>query len=282
MSDTITFWGVRGSIACPFPGHMAYGGNTSCVALGLGGQTVILDAGTGIRALGASAALRGVSRLALLFSHVHRDHIEGFPFFAPAHDRAVRLDIFAGPIEGASIRQLLDNLMSRPMFPLSLDQLRAQKVFHDLPAATAFTLFERIKVRTAALNHPGGATAYRFEHGGRVVCYVTDTEHRPGQPDAGLLELIAGADYVLYDSTYTDREFAAHRGWGHSTWEEGVRLCRQAGARHLVIFHHDPDHDDAAMAAIETAARAAWGGTLVAREGMTIALDSGVVTQAGR
>jgi phosphoribosyl 1,2-cyclic phosphodiesterase len=125
-------------------------------------------------------------------------------------------------------------------------------------------------VRTAPLNHPSGATAYRFELMGKAFCYVTDTEHVPGAPDQNVLGLIEGADVVVYDSTYTDAEFPEKVGWGHSTWQEGVRLCRQASVRQLVIFHHEPDHVDDKMARIEKEAQAAWDAAVVAREQMII------------
>ena len=128
-------------------------------------------------------------------------------------------------------------------------------------------------VRTAPLNHPNGATGYRIEYGGRSACYVTDTEHVPGSPDAHVLKLIEGADLVIYDCSYTEDEFPKRRGWGHSTWNEGVRICRMAGARRLAIFHHDPDHEDDFMDDLAQQAKAAWDGTFVAREGMVIDFD---------
>jgi phosphoribosyl 1,2-cyclic phosphodiesterase len=128
-------------------------------------------------------------------------------------------------------------------------------------------------IRTAPLNHPNGATGYRIEHNGRAVCYVTDTEHVRGEIDQNILRLIEGADLVIYDSTYTEAEYADHIGWGHSTWNEGMRLCRAAGAGRLVIFHHEPDHDDAFMDQLQTEATAAWNSIVVAREGMLLGLD---------
>ena len=128
-------------------------------------------------------------------------------------------------------------------------------------------------MRTQPLNHPNGATGYRIEYNGKAVCYVTDTEHLPGQTDENILKLIEGADLVIYDSTYTEEEFTHHAGWGHSTWNEGLRLCQLAGARQLAIFHHDPDHDDAMMDKIAAEARAARANTLVTRECMTLIID---------
>ena len=275
MGLQVTFWGVRGTIACPTPQHMAYGGNTSCVEVRAGGRLVILDAGTGIRELGRRILQQDERKADLLFSHTHWDHINGFPFFSPAfrEDRTFR--VFAGHLAATSggIRNTLAGQMAEPMFPVPLEIMRARLEFNDFAAGESFALGDGVSVRTAPLNHPNGATGYRLEHGGRSVCYVTDTEHVPGRPDERILGLIAGADLVVYDSTYTDAEFPGRVGWGHSTWQEGVRLCREAGARRLAIFHHDPDHDDAAMAAIESEARAAWDGAFAAREGTTHQLD---------
>jgi phosphoribosyl 1,2-cyclic phosphodiesterase len=127
-----------------------------------------------------------------------------------------------------------------------------------------------VTLRTAPLNHPNRATGYRIEYQGKSICYVTDTEHVPGAPDANVLSLIDGADLVIYDSTYTDEEYPRFKGWGHSTWQEGARLCDAAKAKRLVIFHHDPAHDDAFMDGIAADAERVRPGTVVAREGLTL------------
>jgi phosphoribosyl 1,2-cyclic phosphodiesterase len=129
-----------------------------------------------------------------------------------------------------------------------------------------------VVVRTAPLNHPNGATAYRIEHGGRAFVFVTDTEHVPDKPDENVLGIIEGADLVVYDSTYTDAEFPAKVGWGHSTWQEGVRLCRSANVKKMAIFHHDPEHDDQFMEELEDEARRTWDGIIVARDNMELTL----------
>jgi phosphoribosyl 1,2-cyclic phosphodiesterase len=271
----VKFWGVRGSIACPSPDHVRYGGNTSCVEVGAGDYRFVLDAGTGIRALGKTFLQSDIRTIYLLLSHTHWDHINGLPFFSPAYDPRRRMHILAGHLkdQALSIEGVLDHQMREPVFPVPLDAMKAIVEFEDFNAGDAFQLFSGVRVRTAPLNHPNGATGYRIEHGGRSACYVTDTEHVPGQTDERILQLIDGADLVIYDSTYTDDEFANHVGWGHSTWNEGVRLCRMAGAKQLAIFHHDPDHDDSAMDRIEAEAQAAWSGTIIARECMTLRLD---------
>lgn len=273
MSYRIKFWGVRGSIACPSPNHVVYGGNTSCIQLALGDRHVILDAGTGIRGLGQSLMQRGASRATLLLTHTHWDHINGFPFFAPAFRQDWTLDIYAGHLgEIGGVKHVMANQMANPTFPVPLEALQATLRFIDFEQGEPIDLGDGILVRTASLNHPNGATGYRVEYEGTSVCYVTDTEHVPGEPDQNVLALIEGADLVVYDSTYTDDEFPAHKGWGHSTWQEGIRLCRQAGVRRLAIFHHDPDHDDAFMGRLEEEARSQWAGAMVARDNMELIL----------
>jgi phosphoribosyl 1,2-cyclic phosphodiesterase len=273
MTFELEFWGVRGSIACPSPEHVAYGGNTSCVAVLAQGQHLILDAGTGLRPLGNQYLRDGVRHARILLTHTHWDHISGFPFFAPGFQAGHRFEILSGHLEGSgATRQVLAGQMARPTFPVPLEAMHAELVFEDFNAGDAFTLEGGIRVVTAPLNHPNGATGYRIECSGKSLCYVTDTEHVIGAPDQKVLGLIEGADLVIYDSTYTDAEFEAHVGWGHSTWQEAVRLCRQANARQLMIFHHDPNHEDARMAEIEREARTMWPAAGVARERMRIQL----------
>ena len=230
MGFEVRFWGVRGSIACPSRYHIRYGGNTSCVALSLDGERVILDAGTGIRLLGRDLLRLGVTRATLLLTHTHWDHINGFPFFAPAFRSGHRFRILAGHLAGErKIAEVVSGLMHQPMFPVPIEAMLADLEFEDFVSGEGFGLSPEIAVRTCPLRHPGGAVAYRVDFKGRSLCYVTDTEHRPGKPDEAILGLIEGADLVIYDGTYTEAEFAAKTGWGHSTWNEGVRLCRMAG-----------------------------------------------------
>ncbi|WP_173980685.1 MBL fold metallo-hydrolase [Magnetospirillum sp. UT-4] len=274
MSFRVKFWGVRGSIACPSPDHVIYGGNTSCIEVSVGGNTLILDAGTGIRMLGQSLIQRGIAKATLLLTHTHWDHINGFPFFAPAFRPDFALHIMAGHLAGSQggIRAVLANQMENPTFPVPLSAMRGALSFADFRAGESFEPFPEVTVRTAPLRHPNNATGYRIEHAGKAVCYVTDTEHVPGEPDRNVLGLIDQADLVIYDSTYTDAEFPAKVGWGHSTWQEGIRLCRAAGVARLAIFHHDPDHVDTVMAGIEAEARALWDGAMAARDGMDLVM----------
>ncbi|WP_207456699.1 MBL fold metallo-hydrolase [Azospirillum sp. SYSU D00513] len=273
MGFSVTFWGVRGTVPCPMRSHMGYGGNTACVEVRAGGQCIILDAGTGIRPLGQKLLRDGVTRATLLLSHTHLDHISGFPFFTPAYIRDFNLRVMSCHFDGQpTVETVLTRQMDRPFFPVPLCDMGAGMGFIEMPTGGSFSLEDGIRVRTAPLNHPDGSTGYRIEHAGQSLAYVTDTEHVPGQPDRNVLDLIDGADLVIYDSTYTEEEWAGRVGWGHSTWEEGARLCRAAGAKRLGLFHHEPDHDDTVMEGIERAAQAAWPDAFACREGTTITL----------
>ncbi len=248
-----------------------YGGNTSCLEIFAGDQRIILDAGTGIRGLGQEFARDGRKTGTLLLTHTHWDHINGFPFFAPLFMPTYEFDIFAGHLSGSGgVESVLSSQMASPLFPVPLEALQAKLRFVDFEAGDRWDHGGGVTISTKPLNHPNGATGYRIEFGGQSICYVTDTEHVAGKPDQNVLNLIDGADLVIYDSTYTDAEFPAKIGWGHSTWEEGVRLCKAAGVGQLAIFHHDPDHDDDFMAQLEKTAQTAWQGALIAREQMII------------
>ena len=268
----VRFWGVRGTVPCPGPSTVAYGGNTACVEVRCGSDRLIFDAGTGIRALGIDLAGQSGLDGHVFLTHTHIDHINGFPFFRPAYNPQNRFELWAGHLGGApgSLQSVLGDLMRAPIFPVPLDIMHACIAFHDFAAGTVLEPVPGVVLRTARLNHPNNATGYRIDFGKRSICYVTDTEHEVGTLDQTIVDLIRGSDIVIYDATYTELEYDRYRGWGHSTWNEGVRLCEAAGARVLVGFHHDPDHDDSDLDRIAEALDRARPGSKVAREGMTL------------
>jgi phosphoribosyl 1,2-cyclic phosphodiesterase len=237
----------------------------------LGSRLLIFDSGTGMRPLGLQMDNGEKLDFDLFFSHTHWDHIAGLPFFCPAYRAENCIRIHAGHLapEGR-IEDVLRQSMSPPLFPVPLDVLRSKKSFHDFRAGDTLDIGDGIRLRTALLNHPDRATGYRVEYGGKAVCYVTDTEHVPGTLDRNILDLIAGSDLVIYDSTYQDDEFEKYVGWGHSTWQEGIRLCKAADVHRLAIFHHDPGRSDDALDRIGEAARAQLDGAFIATEGEVV------------
>jgi phosphoribosyl 1,2-cyclic phosphodiesterase len=233
---------------------------------------ILLDAGSGLRLAGKAILQRNLrTNHTLLLSHTHWDHICGFPFFDPAYreHHSIRVVACHLPTAGA-LEEVFSEQMSPMTFPLPLRALSARVTFDQIPVGSTFMAEGGVVVRTAPLRHPGGATAYRLESGGRAVCYVTDTEHDLDCLDPTVLEFVRGADLMIYDSTYDDAEFPAKRGWGHSTWQQAIRVARAAGVRRVAFFHHDPEHDDAFLEAVEERAIAIFSGALVAREGMLL------------
>jgi phosphoribosyl 1,2-cyclic phosphodiesterase len=274
-SEAITarFWGVRGSIACPGERYVRYGGNTSCIEVRCGSHLFVLDGGTGMRELGIELARTRQLDADVLFTHTHMDHIGGFPFFAPLFESTNRFVLWAGHLAPErTLEGVLHDVMADPVFPVPPSVFTAQVEYRDFEAGATFSPRAGVVVRTALLSHPQRATGYRIEHGGRALCYVTDTEHVPGTRDERICALVRGADLLIYDSTYTDDELGDHLGWGHSTWQEGVRIADEAGVGRLVVFHHDPGHDDATMDRIAADAADARPGTITAREGMRLTL----------
>ena len=262
----IRIFGARGSLPLGST-PSAYGGNTPCVACtSSSGAVLILDAGTGIFRLGRELATAGHRNdLFLLFSHVHWDHIQGFPFFAPAYDPSGRLRIMGGPTIGGTWEQALCGQMQHPYFPVPLSALHASLEFDPWPNQERWRAGTFVVSRTPT-NHPGGGFAYRVECEGVSLVYATDTEHLPTGIDANLATLAAGTDLLFYDATYFPDEYPSHIGHGHSTWQKGVELATVANVRRLVLFHHEPSHDDAALEEMGRRAAREFPNVWVARE----------------
>jgi phosphoribosyl 1,2-cyclic phosphodiesterase len=271
----ITFWGVRGSIASPGPDTAGVGGNTSCVEVCCGTARFILDAGTGVRRLGDSLLTEGPLDATVLLSHLHWDHIQGLPFFVPAYLPSTKLQIVGSGGGAAALRDVLASQMTAPVFPVRLDELGAQLTLREVKNGETFHVGEA-RVRAARLNHPGGVLAYRIDYQGHSVVYATDTEHY-ACVDPTLRALAEGADVLIYDSQYTPEEYRGDAGrsrvgWGHSTYVAGAELARAAGVGQYVLYHHDPQRNDAGVAEVERRARELFPSSVAAREGMKIGL----------
>jgi phosphoribosyl 1,2-cyclic phosphodiesterase len=275
----IKFWGVRGSIPCPGWETVRYGGNTSCVEMQVGGERLIFDGGTGLRILGQSLMAESPVKAHLFFTHSHWDHIQGFPFFIPAFIRGNTFKIYAVPSSnGATLKQRLDDQMSHPNFPVPLQIMEADLEFYNLEMGETLH-YGDVSVETLPLNHPGEAVGYRVNWRGLSAAYITDTEHFPDRLDDNVLALAWQADVMIIDATYTDEEYNDPQyskvGWGHSTWQQAVKIARAAQVKQLVLFHHDPAHNDDFLDRIGEQVRKIFPETILAREGLSIELRSG-------
>lgn len=278
MSDaarlTIRFWGVRGSIPTPQEGFLGVGGNTSCVEVRASdGTTLVLDAGTGVRSLGYSLAAEAAgapTEVHLILSHFHWDHLQGLPFFAPLYTPGQNVRFYAAT-DDDRLLGLLRGQMCPPYFPVPFGDVAAATETIRVEDGVPFTVGS-MTIQPFPVFHPQGAHGFRIEVDGAVLVYATDYEHGSERHDDGLREVARGADLLISDAQYTPDEYVLRRGWGHTTWEHATDLAAEAGVGRLLLFHHDPAHDDAALARICDQARARFPATDLAMEGMEIRL----------
>ncbi len=271
---TVQFWGVRGSIPSPGTNTVRYGGNTPCVEMQVGGRRLIFDGGTGLHVLGQSLLPKMPIEAHIFFTHSHWDHMQGFPFFVPGFVQGNKFHIYGAIApDGSTIEQRLNDQMLHPNFPVPLQIMQANLNFHDVKPGEAIYVND-ITIETASLNHPGEAVGYRVNWRGGAAAYITDTEHFPDRLDEHVLWLSRNADILIYDSTYTDEEYHSPKspkiGWGHSTWQEAVKVAKAANVKTLVIFHHDPAHNDEFLDRVGEQASVEFPGAIMAQEGTVL------------
>ena len=259
-----TFWGVRGSFPTSRPESRVLGGNTSCISLEAEGHLLVLDAGSGIRRLGDQLmnSTQGRPPIDILFSHAHWDHILGFPHFSPAYSERFSLRLHSVRRLNSTLQQLLSYQQESGFFPVSLDRLSCELSYAEMDEGET-TRVGPFTVTARRLNHPGIAAGFRVQYGENVFAYVSDvapsrdilmadtlpwSETQSGDLKRlyeNQLHLARNADVVVYDTFFTPQQYQERKHWGHSTAEDGIQLCREAQAKNLFIFHHNPEISDA-------------------------------------
>ncbi len=280
---SLRLWGVGGSAPAARGSRAHWGGETVCFELRAapGAAPLVVDLGSGARALGAALAVEAeaagrAAEVEVVLTHFHFDHVMGLPFFAPFYLPDARVTLRCGIVpDGETLREVLERLAGPPWFPVEPLAMGAARYVGFDPAES----FEAagFRVRPIRLNHPGGCVGVRAETPDGAVCVIGDHEHGDPEVDAALEAAVAGADVMIYDGAYDARSHPQHLGWGHSTWEKGVELARAAGVGRLLIHHHLPQSDDDDLDARDARIRAALPSASLARQGAVLRLENGVL-----
>ena len=271
----VKFWGVRGSTPTPQAANLRYGGNTSCVEVRFDNSLFIFDCGTGFRTLGQqleSEANGSPIQAHIFVSHFHWDHIQGIPFFRPLYDDSRNQFAFHSSRRTRTLQRVMEEQMASPYFPVNTSEMKAERNFYDIEEGQ--TQVDTATIRAMWLNHPQGCMGFRLETKEGILVYATDNEPGDAVFDKNVRKLAEGADVLIYDSQYLPEEYEARRrGWGHSHWREAVNVVMQSGAKELVLFHHDPDHDDELIDKVVKDARNYYPRVRAAAEGMEIKIE---------
>tara|TARA_B100001750_G_C15419467_1_gene552146 strand:+ start:118 stop:972 length:855 start_codon:yes stop_codon:yes gene_type:complete len=273
----VKFWGVRGSFPIP-KSEDAFGGNTSCVEIRTSSnELVVLDMGTGLRNLGNSLikSKNPITDINIILSHFHYDHILGFLMFIPLFDEKYTINIYAPGESDNEIESIFKSFLNPNFWPVDRAMLSANINFKHYSSGS-FDISDNIKTIISPHGHPGGANSIRVEIDRFSVCYITDCEHPQAHLNQNVVDVCRNADILIHDAQYTPEQMPNHKGWGHSSWKNCVEVAKNAKVKQLVLFHHNPEHGNAILEAIEQDAQNEFHNTVAAKEGMEILIPEEV------
>ena len=267
----IKFWGVRGSFPIPRSDDR-FGGNTSCVEIRSNNDVIVFDMGTGLRDLGNSILKNdeSITDINIILSHYHYDHVLGFLMFMPLFDERYNVNIYAPGDSDNEIETKFQSFLNSSFWPVEMSMFAANISFNHYTPSGSFNISDNIKIISSPHGHPGGANSLRVEIDRFSVTYVTDCEHPNSHLNQNVIDISMGTDILIHDAQYTPQQLPNHKGWGHSSWEQCVGVAKSAKVKKLALFHHNPDHGNAALDKIEQDAKNVFSNTLSAKEGMEI------------
>ncbi len=269
--NKITFWGVRGSFPTPDHDKMNTGGHTSCVSLENEDEIIIMDMGTGIKNLGKQIVSNpnSPSKINIILSHYHWDHIIGFPMFLPLFSDKYQINIY-GKKEAIELKKIIEHMLNPIFWPVSMNDFKAELNFYNI--GDEIKISSSITIKTQIHHHPNGAFSYKILSDDKIISYVTDCEYLTGSPSEKIIKFSNNSDLLIHDAHFTPEDLINHKGWGHSSWEQATLIANKSNSKQLALFHHSPEYNDNQINEIESNAKQVFKQTIAARQGLVIYL----------
>ena len=270
--NKITFWGVRGSFPTPDRDKIDTGGHTSCVSIETKDEILVMDMGTGIKNLGESIVANpdSPSKINIILSHYHWDHIIGFPIFAPLFSDKYQINIY-GKKDDIELKEIINRMLSPIFWPVSFDNFKAEINFQSIEN-NELKISDSMNIKSQVHHHPHGALSYKVLSHNKIISYITDCEYVSGEPNDKLIQFVNKSDLLIHDSHFTVEDLLNHKGWGHSSWAQAVKMAQKSNSKQLALYHYSPNYNDKQIETIESDAKKAFNKTIAAKQGLVIYL----------
>mgnify|MGYP001380417363 CR=1 FL=1 len=270
--NKITFWGVRGSFPTPDPDKIETGGHTSCVSIETENETLVMDMGTGIKNLGESIVNNpnSPSKINIILSHYHWDHIIGFPMFAPLFSDKYQINIY-GKKDDIQLKEIINYMLNPIFWPVSFDDFKATVNFRTIEN-NEIKISDSMAIKSQIHHHPHGALSYKILSHNKTISYITDCEYLSGEPNDKLIQFSENSDLLIHDAHFTEEDLPNHKGWGHSSWKQATIMAQKSNSKQLALYHYSPNYNDTQISAIESDTKKVFSQTIAARQGLVIYL----------